>query len=161
MTRPRAMQRRDAAAGITLVEMLVVLAVIGVAAGATMLGVNAADRGRRAEAEAVRLARQLTLAVDEALATGVTQALFWDARGYAFQRRDGAEWRSAAPPVLAGRHQLRAPVVMSGDSGDPVHITPGSNGPVVVLRMTGGGGPWQVRFDGFSATAMPDGGGLP
>ena len=70
--------------GITLIEMLVVLAVIGVATGATMLGVNASDRSSRAQSEAVRLANNLSLGVDEAMVSGTPLALIWDQDGYRF-----------------------------------------------------------------------------
>ena len=76
---PTFRQRRNRDGGITLIEMLVVLAVIGVATGATMLGLNSADRDSRAESEAVRLARNLSLGVDEALVGGSPLALIWDA----------------------------------------------------------------------------------
>ena len=52
MTRPR-----DPAAGLTLIEVLVALAIVGVMTGVTVLSLDMLDRGGRAEAEAMRLAR--------------------------------------------------------------------------------------------------------
>ncbi len=149
---------RGAEAGISLVEVLVVLAVIGIAAGATLLGLNALDRDNRAETEAVRLARHLSLGVDEALISGRDHALLWDASGYAFQRRAGPGWVAATIPALAARHELRAPTTMQrldGETG-PVRIPASATGPQLVFGIVGSGTSWVVTFDGFSATALPE-----
>ena len=101
-------ERRDSQAGLTLIETLIVIVVIGVATGAAMMGLNGADRGDRAQAEAVRLAQHLSVAVDEALVSGLPLLLHWDQRGYAFVQWQGsdAEWQPAAVPLLAARHDL-------------------------------------------------------
>ena len=156
---------RGADAGITLIEVLVVLAVIGVATGATMLGVNSADRGTRAEAEAIRLARHLTLGVDEALISGSPLALMWDAGGYRFVAWSGAaqSWAATLPPALTQRHDLRAPVTLSRpDTGktDPVVIAASGTGPAIAFQIGSPGltdtSRWIVDFDGFSATTRPE-----
>ena len=54
-------------AGLTLVEMLVVLAIIGVAAGAVTLGIGAATRAPSVESEARRFAGRLQAAADDAM----------------------------------------------------------------------------------------------
>ena len=56
-------------AGLTLVEILVVLAIIGVMAGATVLAIGAGGGGVRTETEARRLASRLELAADETMVT--------------------------------------------------------------------------------------------
>ena len=157
-------RRRRGEAGLTLIEVLVVLTVIGISAGATMLGVNAADRDAGAQSEAVRLARNLSLSVDEALIAGQPLALVWDAQGYRFVMWSGQEWRAAGPGVLATRHDLRAPLVlgqgvpgqadanptnaaptgsqqgvgaMAGDaSGVPVLIAPDGTGPAAAFQIS-------------------------
>ena len=55
---------------MTLVEMLVVLAVVGVSAGVVVLGLGSLRRGDGAQAEANRLADRLKLAADEVLVSG-------------------------------------------------------------------------------------------
>ena len=141
------------------------LAVIGVATGATMLGVNSADRGTRAEAEAIRLARHLTLGVDEALISGSPLALMWDAGGYRFVAWSGAaqSWAATLPPALTQRHDLRAPVTLSRpDTGktDPVVIAASGTGPAIAFQIGSPGltdtSRWIVDFDGFSATTRPE-----
>lgn len=148
--------------GITLIEMLVVLAVIGVATGATMLGVNASDRSSRAQSEAVRLANNLSLGVDEAMVTGTPLALIWDQDGYSFVAWSAAQndWRAAAPGILAARHQLRAPLqlaIAGKDGNASVLIAPsGLGSPLMFVFSTpapSDNAAWVVNFDGFSATA--------
>jgi general secretion pathway protein H len=152
--------------GITLIEMLVVLAVIGIATGATMLGLNAADRGTRAEAEAVRLARNLSLGVDEALVGGAPLALIWDAQGYSFVAWSDAasSWGAAGPATLATRHDLRAPLqfgVQGQQTPTPILISPSGLGPAIAFVIAPVGQNdtphWVVDFDGFSAIARPEG----
>ncbi|QDA36479.1 type II secretion system protein GspH [Paracoccus liaowanqingii] len=149
---------RDRQAGLTLIEVLVVIAVIGVATGATMMGLNGADRGARAQSEAVRLSRQLTLAVDEAMISGLALQLVWDADGYSFQQwqKAGDGWGPASVPGLAMRHDIRAPLQMgmAGDGG-AVLIAASGSGPARQILFAGVGVPWTVGFDGFTALAGP------
>lgn len=152
--------RRDPRAGLTLIETLMVIVVIGVAAGAAMMGLNGADRGDRAQAEALRLARHLSLAVDEALVSGLPLQMLWDEGGYAFVQWQGgdAEWQPAAVPALAARHDLRRPLAMAvSDGGDAVMIAPSGSGPARIFDFGGIGSPWRVEFDGFNALAVPGG----
>lgn len=158
--------RRGRDDGITLIEMLVVLAVIGVATGATMLGVNSADRYTRSEAEAVRLARTLSLGVDEALVGGKPLALIWDSDGYRFVAWSdtSASWVAAGQDTLAMRHDLRAPLHLGIDGQDTplaLVIAPSGIGPavsfIVAPAFPASGPGWIVDFDGFSATARPEG----
>ena len=165
--KPAAMRtpaHRPGDAGITLVEVLVVLAIIGVATGATMLGMNAADRNTRAEAEAVRLARNLSLGVDEALITGAPLALSWDAGGYSFIEWSPVKtgWDAANLAVLATRHDLRAPVVMRAQSdttASPVLIASSGTGAAIAFEFgstpANNNSTWIVTFDGYTATAQP------
>ena len=156
--------RRGADSGITLIEILVVLAVIGVAAGATMLGLNATDRNTRAEAEAIRLARNLSLGVDEALLNGTPLALMWDAGGYSFIAWSAADenWGPANGAGLSARHDLRVPVAMALQDAAitrPVLIASSGTGPAVVFEFASTAAnssqSWLVAFDGFTATAQP------
>ena len=158
------LHRREVDSGITLIEVLVVLAVIGVATGATMLGLNATDRSTRAEAEAIRLARNLSLGVDEALLSGTPLALKWDAGGYSFLAWSAADknWGPADAASLSIRHDLRAPVAMAlqgAETPHPVLIAASGTGPVALFEFapttSSNSQGWLVAFDGFSATAQP------
>ena len=153
---------RDGQAGITLIEVLVVLAVIGVATGAAMMGIG--NRGSNAQTEAVRLARHLTLGVDEALITGRPLALQWDAKGYSFaqlpagQLDDGAEtWPAAVQANLGLRHDLVSPLeLVAPDTSIPASVILPASGAAaaVTFNIAGADTGWTVTFDGFTAVAM-------
>ncbi len=152
-------ERRDA--GLTLIEMLVVLAIVGITAGAAMLGIAGADRSRRAETEAVRLAREIDLAVDEALVTQAPLALLWDAHGYRFVAWDAkaAAWGPASGR-LAEHHDLgtalsleRRDTALSAGRAAAV-IAPGGTSDAATFEIRGSGTPWRIAFDGFGAEAV-------
>lgn len=155
-----AVRRRDA--GYSLVEVLVVLAIVAVMAGVSVLGLGALGHGASGEGEAMRLADRLRLAADEALATAVPLALVWDERGYRFVAWDAASSRwQGAPRHLDRRHDLPAPLRLArdGGSGEPVTIAPELPQPPVVLSVADRGGTWQVAFDGLgAAVARVEGG---
>lgn len=153
---------RHVEAGITLIEVLVVLALVGVATGTVMMTVG--DRGTRAEAEALRLSRHLSLGVDEALISGTSLALQWDAAGYSFVQMpiaggDVRDWPAAELEVLALRHDLPATLQMSlrDQSGTgPLLLPPSGIAATSVFDIKGSSPVWAVTFDGFSAQARPE-----
>ncbi len=160
---------RNAEAGITLIEVLVVLAVIGIAAGAALIGTT--DRGRTAETEAIRLARHIMLGVDEAFLTGLPLAVQGDERGYRFAQLNAAEasrtetsptdWPAASLPALGSRHTLAAPLELRLADGSPPFsvVLPASGATALVTFQIVGAIPeWTVTFDGFTAFAQVKGG---
>ncbi|MGV8951231.1 MAG: prepilin-type N-terminal cleavage/methylation domain-containing protein [Cypionkella sp.] len=160
--RSQALPDRNGEAGLTLIEMLVVLAVIGVATGATMLGLSAADRGARAQSEAVRLASNLSLGIDEAIVAGAPLALLWDQAGYRFVAWSDAKqsWEAILPAQLSARHDLRDTLQLAlegTEARDAVLIAPSGVGAhisfVVSAKTLGREERWIVDFDGFSANA--------
>lgn len=162
--------RRDAEAGLTLIETLVVLALIGVGAGAALM--TSGNGGRAVQDEAVALARALSLGVDEALITGQPLALRWDARGYAFAQRPAdqagpsdtgpGDWPAATPRLLGLRHDLPLSMDLrkAGDAEPAaVILSPGAVAPTVAFELSDDDTVWTVSFDGFTAT--PAAGGAP
>ncbi|WP_446830080.1 type II secretion system minor pseudopilin GspH [Candidatus Foliamicus sp.] len=87
--------------GFTLIEILVVLALIGLLAGMAVLSLGASGSG--VEREARRLAATLRLAVDESRLQGRVLGLRFDARGYSYHELlpIAAASRSASPLGLA------------------------------------------------------------
>ena len=149
---------RDAQAGISLIEVMVVLAIVGVMTGATVVGIGALDRSGRAEAEARRLVDRLQLAADEALVAATPLALTWDARGYRFfgWNREAGAWEAAVFPALGLPHALPATLRLEAETGAddaPVLIAPDLATPAMQLRVMGGDRDWRVAFDGFASTA--------
>lgn len=79
---------RRQASGLTLLELLVTISILGIALGAVALSIAPAE-GRRADEEIERLAALFRLAHDETRLTG--QPLTWqaDLAGYRFLAPDG------------------------------------------------------------------------
>lgn len=77
-------------AGFTLVELLMVVAILGLAAGAVVLAVP--DPRPAVGAEAERFAARLSRARDEAVLSNRPVAVEITATGYAFTVFDGATW---------------------------------------------------------------------
>lgn len=82
--------RRRADAGFTLVELMAVCAVVGVAA--TLIVLNAPRPRADARLEAERLAVLMTRAREEAALTGRSVRVSVDQDGYRFSRRQAGRW---------------------------------------------------------------------
>lgn len=155
--------RRRGDAGLTLIEVLVTLAVVGVATGAAMLGLNAAGRDTRAQTEAVRLARSLTLGADEAMFAQAPLAVLWDAGGYRFvQWSESGGWTATASRFLTERHDLPEGLSLqradkaAGPSESPLMIRASGFGPVTTFTLDGADARWVVDFDSYAAIARAE-----
>ena len=147
--------RASEEAGLTLVEILVVLAIVGVMSSIAVLGLGGAGQGASAQAEARRLAASIQLASDEAMVTDRSLALNWDGKGYSFVEwnSQSKEWQPHKAADLGGRHELPDEMSLTGESPDgPMPI--GESAPAA-LTVTTGSQSWQVRFDGINAAAAP------
>lgn len=76
--------------GVTLVELLVVLAILGAAVSAVVIALP--DPRGSLTAEAERLAARLSAARDAAILSRRSVALRLDPQGYGFERREPAGW---------------------------------------------------------------------
>lgn len=151
--------RRPGETGLTLVEMLVVLAIIGVMAGVTVLAMGASGGGVRAESEARRLAARLQLAADETMVTHRAIVFAPEADGYSFVTWDAAAraWRPDPIAELGERHALPGGLRLATDIGAR-SLPIGADGAGVAMRarLTGGDRSWTIAFDGTGATATAD-----
>ncbi len=137
---------------MTLVEMLIVLAIIGVMAGAVSLGIGAATRAPNVEAEARRLATRLQAAADDAMLGDQLIAFTIEPHGYGFAqlgpkgpvpRTDDALAFHTLPGGMAMTLSVAPPVVLGVDgSGQPLSAT-----------IAGGDQTWRVDYDGITARA--------
>lgn len=146
-------------AGLTLFEMLIVMAIIGIASGAAVMGTSVLTRDNRVRDEATHLAVLLQVAGDEALVNGQPLVLEWSEGAYGFRRwqGDGTGWVAARDARLASLRVLPSGLVLMRQDGQagPVSIAPGGMGSAVTLQLDGAGALWSVAFDGLRAQAQP------
>jgi general secretion pathway protein H len=139
---------------MTLVEMLVVLAIIGVAAGATVLGIGSATRGGSVAAEANRLADRLRLAADEVMVSDRQLAFVADPDGYSFVAWDSRGWHAEDSDSFA-RHELAGGIRLVGASPAPQLVGVDGSGAPINVRLASSAGDWIVAYDGVSVAAAP------
>ena len=141
-------------AGLTLVEMLIVLAIIGVAAGAVALSVGAATRAPNVETEARRLATRLQVAADDAMLGDRTLAFTATEDGYGFAEIGAAGLVPRTDEAL-GFHRLPAGMVMTLSVRPPVLLGVDGSGQPLSATVESGSRRWLVTYDGMTALAVP------
>ena len=135
-------------AGFTLVELMMTVAIIGLAAGAIMLTVP--DPRPPVGAESERFAARLSRAREEAILTNRPVAVEADAAGYQFSVYDGVHWSPLVDgpfrdePWQAGTAMTSAaaPVRVVFDPtgiADPARITLSREAKAVVITVDGAG----------------------
>ena len=88
--------------GFTLVEMLVVIFLLGLASAAVVLMLPGSDSTVRNDAE--RLAARIAAARDEAVMQARPAAVWTRASGYGFEQRFDGQWRAHPDVVFAARN---------------------------------------------------------
>ena len=78
--------------GLTLVELLVVIVILGLASSLVLL--NAPPSRAAVERDALRFAANVKVALDEMVMTGAAYRLVIDAAGYGFERYADGEWET-------------------------------------------------------------------
>src|SRR4051812_10272559 len=91
--------------GFTLVELMVVLVILGLATAAVVLSMP--EQGGSVEAEAERFAARAKAARDEAIVQSRPVALTVDDGGYGFAQRRGGEWQAGARHAWAEGTEVR------------------------------------------------------
>jgi general secretion pathway protein H len=140
--------------GVTLVEAMVTLFIVGLLVGAVMLVAPQQDRETRSAAEA--LARRLALAGEESILTNRPVALQVTAQGYGFARLEKEGWRrieSGSPLTFqvwpqGVDHAVQAETP-GAEEGAPVvrfDALGGATPARIVLKR--GGVQWAVAVDG-------------
>jgi general secretion pathway protein H len=122
-------------AGFTLVELMVVLAIMGLAAAAVILTLPSQDQILRQEAD--RLAVRLAAARDLAVVEGRGTAAVISPSGYGFEQRVRGEWQ-----MLQGR------AFAQHDWPRDIRVTADNIG-------EGGGGQTRILFSRLGTTPTP------
>jgi general secretion pathway protein H len=145
---------RPSEMGMTLIEMLIVLAIIAVAAGAVTLAIGAATRAPSAESEARRLATRLQSAADDAMLGDSMVAFTAQPSGYGFARHANGAWQAFESEALAA-HTLPGGMVMRLSARPPIVLGPDGAGKPLVATIESGGQRWLVLYDGLTASVSP------
>lgn len=142
---------KGARAGFTLVELMMTLVVIGLAAGAVILSMP--DPRPAVGETAERFAARLVRAREEAILTNHIVAVSADAGGYDFAGFDGADWISLNGPftrqswdegVVAPRRPVR--IVFDATGGaEPAEVLLSRDGRTIAIQVDAAG---EVTIDG-------------
>ncbi|UYY59640.1 prepilin-type N-terminal cleavage/methylation domain-containing protein [Sphingomonas sp. S2-65] len=155
MRRADSIKQGHAEAGMTLIEMLIVLAIIGVAAGAVTLGIGSATRAPTVETEARRLAMRLQAAADDAMLGDRIVAFTAEKHGYGFATV-GTDGRMIARTDDAmAFHRLPAGIVVTLNTRPPVMLGVDGVGRPLAAIIERGDQRWRVTYDGLTASAAP------
>jgi general secretion pathway protein H len=140
--------------GMTLVEMLVVLAILGVAAGAVTLGIGAATRAPTVETEARRLATQLQAAADDAMLGDRAVAFTAGEHGYGFATLNAKGGWTPREGAGMAFHTLPGGMVMALSARPPVLLGVDGTGQPLTADISSGEDRWVVTYDGMTAQAV-------
>lgn len=141
-------------AGFTLVELMMVIAIIGLAAGAVVLATPDPRPGVRAEAEA--LAARLTHAREEAVLSNRPIALAATAAGYAVEAYDGAHWSPLVEGPFKPVNWQGATTMVVEPEGARVVFDPTGAAEPATLVLTHGRDRALVVVDGVGQVRVDD-----
>jgi general secretion pathway protein H len=145
--------RREA--GFTLLEMLIVLTIIGVMAGAVTLGIGSVTRAPSVETEARRLATRLQAAADDAMLGDRMMAFTVEKHGYGFATIGANGQMIARSDDALGFHRLPGGMVVTLSVRPPVILGVDGAGRPLSAVVESGSQRWLVTYDGLTARAAP------
>ena len=146
--------------GMTLVEMLVVLAIIGITASVALLAIGAGS-GLQGQAEAKRLQSQLQLAADRTMLSAEPIAFAASTNSYGFVEwvAGRGEWQPSRLGSLGEIHQLPDGMALqSSDPRSPLPLGADASGQGFALVLTAKQRRWTISFDGMTARLDRGGG---
>jgi general secretion pathway protein H len=139
--------RHSDPAGFTLVEMLAVVAVIGLASAAVMVAMPDPRGSLRGEAE--RFAARIDATRDMAITGAQATALVVRSGGYGLERRRRGEWQAIAEaPLEAHTWPAGVSVRFTGDDSGRVAFDEMGAGDPATIILSRGDERASVRVDG-------------
>jgi general secretion pathway protein H len=140
--------------GFTLVELLVVIAAMGLLASAAVLMWPGAGGGAREAA--VRFASRAAAARDEAVLTGQPLGLWVTASGYGFERLRGGLWQPISERPLTQQDWGRGLSADTGGGARRVRFdSVGLPDAPLELAVTAGGDRVPVRIEADGEVRLP------
>jgi general secretion pathway protein H len=136
--------------GFTLVELMVVIFIIGLASAAVVMTARSPDRGARDEAE--QLAARIAALRDHAILQSRTMAVWVRPSGYGFETRSAGSWtplrqvpfateawRRGTSVQLGGARQMRVAFDSTGLPSNAATIMIRREGAVVTVNLAATG----------------------
>lgn len=141
--------------GFTLLEMMIVLVVIAVMAGAVTLGIGSVTRAPSVETEARRLATRLQAAADDAMLGDRVIAFTAEKHGYGFATIGAGGKLIARTDDALAFHRLPGGMVVTLSVRPPVILGVDGSGRPMSAIVESGQQRWLVTYDGLTARAVP------
>lgn len=155
-------KERCVESGVTLIEMLIVLVLISVAAGIVTFALPGQAPPHAVSQEADLLSARLNLAAERSLTGGQHVRMSWQEDGYQFQIWNGERWFASKVPMFAKPHQLENGITLrdladrrSGEIRITSDLMPMDAADQLVLQLVSGSSRRDVLFDGARARVSP------
>ncbi|WP_338142987.1 GspH/FimT family pseudopilin [Sphingobium algorifonticola] len=139
--------RRSAERGFTLVELMVVIAIIGLASVAVMLSIP--DPRGRVMDDAERFAARVAAARDNAIVGAQPMAVWVSPSGYGFERRRDRQWVPIEDKPFVTTDWRQGTSAVLGEAGQRQLIFDGTGLPddILAVRLQRDGEAVTVRVD--------------
>lgn len=143
---------------MTLVEILVVLALLGVMTGAVALSFGGAGRSNSTMNEAGLLVARLNRAADEVMLTATPMRFEWSGGGYYFQiAEDASDWARHPIRILGDDHVLPNGLRLQSEGNFramsvDVDLIPTPRQILLLQLVSDSGDMVELNFNGVNAT---------